>query len=71
VRAAVTIPALMLAGCASSLGPSYSAGPGVANYDNLKAATDKCAADGGTLSLKNGYDKSDLSSWVCRIGASK
>jgi hypothetical protein len=67
----MTMSAVMLAACASSQGASYSVGPGVANYDNLKAAKDKCAADGGTLGLKDGYDKSDLSNWVCRMGVSK
>jgi hypothetical protein len=62
----MTIPALMLAACASGGGPAYSVGPGVASYDALKAARDKCAADGGTLTLKNGYDQSDLSNWVCK-----
>jgi hypothetical protein len=67
----VTLPALLLVACASSQGASYTVGPGVANYDNLKAATDKCAADGGALTLKDGYDKSDLSSWVCKMGRPK
>jgi hypothetical protein len=67
----MVMPALLLAACASGQGASYSVGPGVANYDNLKAATDKCAVDGGTLTLKDGYDKGDLSSWVCKMGRPK
>ncbi|MGA2952634.1 MAG: hypothetical protein ABSD80_10410 [Caulobacteraceae bacterium] len=67
----MTIATLALAACASAGGSDYSVGPGVANYDNLKAATDKCAADGGTLTLKDGYEKSDLSSWVCKMGGAK
>ena len=62
---------LALTACASSQGASYSVGPGVASYDTLKAAKDKCAADGGTLTLKDGYEKSDLSSWVCKMGGAK
>ena len=67
----MTIPALLLGACASAQGASYSAGPGVASYDSLKAATDKCAADGGTLTVKDGYEKSDLSNWVCKMGRPK
>jgi len=57
----------MLAGCASGQG-SYDLDPGVASYDVLKAATDKCHADGGQLALKSGYDQHELSNYTCKIG---
>jgi hypothetical protein len=69
-RAALTL-AMLLAGCASETvnGGSYGLAPGVAGYDALKSATDKCHADGGELKLKDGYDQHELSSYQCRIGA--
>ncbi|HEY1560737.1 MAG TPA: hypothetical protein VGF71_07590 [Caulobacteraceae bacterium] len=63
--------AVLLAGCASEAvnGGSYGLAPGVASYDALKSATDKCQADGGELKLRDGYDQHELSSYQCRIGA--
>jgi hypothetical protein len=61
----------LVGGCASGAvtGGSYGLAPGVANYDTLKAATDKCQADGGELKLKGGYDPQELANYECRIGA--
>jgi hypothetical protein len=43
----------------------------VATYDALAAATEKCRADGGEVTLKGGYDKRDLSSYECKLGGAK
>jgi len=67
MRLLVALYALMLAACASG-GPSYDLDPGVATYDALKAATDKCHADRGQLVLKSGYDQHELSNYTCKIG---
>jgi hypothetical protein len=61
---------LMLAACAGGAG-SYELDHGVADYDALKAATDKCHADGGQIILKNGYDSRELSNYVCKVGGGK
>jgi predicted kinase len=58
----------LLCACASE---SYSLGHGVADYDALKLATDKCQADGGRVVLDQGYDNRDLSSYRCQIGGGK
>ena len=65
--------AVLVAGCASGPvnGGSYGLAPGVASYDALKAATDKCHSDGGELTLKAGYDQRELSSYECKIGGAK
>jgi ABC-type glycerol-3-phosphate transport system substrate-binding protein len=63
----------MLAACASGAPGqgSYGLDPGVATYDALKAATDKCHADGGQLVLKTSYDQHELSNYECKIGGAK
>ncbi|MGH7022402.1 MAG: hypothetical protein ACREEB_02290 [Caulobacteraceae bacterium] len=71
MRALALLAVLLLAACAAAGGPSYDLGPGVASYDALKAATDKCHADGGQVELKSGYDQRDLSSYHCRIGGGR
>jgi hypothetical protein len=59
----------LLAACVSPVeGGSYAFAPGVANYDSLKAATEKCHADGGEVVLRSGYDKRELSNYQCKIG---
>ncbi|HEY2483476.1 MAG TPA: hypothetical protein VGI30_14965 [Caulobacteraceae bacterium] len=64
------LPAVLLCACASETArSSYTLGPGVAAYDALAAATEKCRADGGQVELKNGYNKRDLSSYECKLGA--
>ncbi|HEY7901440.1 MAG TPA: hypothetical protein VIC25_09665 [Caulobacteraceae bacterium] len=68
MRAWLLLTALALGACAGGGSGSYDLGPGVANYDALKAATDKCHAEGGRLEIKSGYDQHELSSYVCRIG---
>jgi hypothetical protein len=69
MRRLLLLPVFLCA-CASETAPgSYTLGPGVAAYDDLAAATEKCRADGGRVELKSGYDKRDLSSYECRLGA--
>jgi len=58
---------LTLSACAVS-GQSYGLDYGDANYDALKAATDKCKAQGGAIQLKSGYDGRRLENYVCKIG---
>jgi hypothetical protein len=66
---ALLIP-LMLGACAGGAG-SYELDHGPADYDALKAATDKCHADGGQIVLKNGYDNRELSNYECKLGGAK
>jgi hypothetical protein len=61
---------VMLAGCAGGA-DSYELDHGPADLDALKAATDKCHADGGEIVLKNGYDSRELSNYVCKVGGAK
>ena len=39
---------------------------GVANYDGLKQAQEKCAAQGGKLMLKDGGDSQYLEDYSCK-----
>ena len=72
MRAPALLALVLLAACASPVtGTSYGLGPGVATYDALNAATAKCHADGGEVQIKGGYDKRDLSSYVCKMGGAK
>jgi predicted kinase len=72
MRRLALLPVALLAACASgSAGGSYGLGPGVATYDALAAATEKCRADGGEVMLKSGYDKRDLSSYECKLGRAR
>jgi len=73
MKAMAGLAVLMLAACASAPvgGGSYDLAAGVASYDALKAATDKCRADGGHLTLKSNYDQHDLSSYQCKIGGTR
>jgi hypothetical protein len=50
---------------------SYGLDRGPASYDALKAATEKCAADGGKIVLRDGYDQRELSNYSCKIGGAK
>lgn len=52
---------LTLAGCAS--GPQSSGG--YATYDDLRRATDACAAKGGHLALVRNGDARDLQDYTC------
>ena len=47
---------LVLCACVGGAG-SYELDHGPADYDALKAAADKCHADGGQIALKSGYDE--------------
>ncbi|HEY1448749.1 MAG TPA: hypothetical protein VGF33_09445 [Caulobacteraceae bacterium] len=75
MRRLALLPVVLLAACttggAGEAGVSYGLGPGVATYDALAAATEKCRADGGEVTLKSGYDKRDLSGYVCKLGGAK
>jgi hypothetical protein len=50
---------------------SYNLDHGVATYDALRTATDKCKAEGGKIKLKSGYDDRELSSYDCKIGEAR
>ncbi|HEV7158004.1 MAG TPA: hypothetical protein VGN38_06585 [Caulobacteraceae bacterium] len=70
MRAVGVFALALLGACTTPVeGGSYALPPGVASYDTLKAATDKCHADGGQLALRDGYDKRELSNYQCNIGA--
>ena len=69
-RVNLLIP-LMLGACAGGAAGSYELDHGSADYDSLKAATDKCHADGGQIALKNGYDNRELSNYECKLGGAK
>ena len=70
MRPAVILICGLLGACTSG-SASYDLDRGVANYDTLKAATEKCHADGGQIVLKNGYDNQELSNYSCKIGGSR
>jgi predicted kinase len=60
----------LLAGCASPppAQGSYSLDYGVASYDALKTATEKCRSEGGEIVLRSGYDNRQLANYRCKIG---
>ncbi len=69
--AAVAALSVFLGACGSVGHGSYGLDPGDANYDALKAATDKCAAEDGHLKLKSGFDGRELSNYACKIGGTR
>ena len=54
---------LALAGCANTIDTMRDGG--VASYDAIKAATETCAAEGGTLRLKRNGDAQYLEDYAC------
>jgi len=54
---------------ASALAACVSASPegGIASYDALKAAQEKCVARGGTLKLQKGGDSQLLEDYSCKV----
>ena len=60
------LAAALLAACASAPVGADPLPHGDANYDALKAATQTCEAQGGKLSLRNGYDGRDLANYDCK-----
>ncbi len=63
-RAAILTGAmLLLVACASGVGNGRSGG--VATYDDLKAAQQKCAASGGTMKLQRNGDAHYLDDYAC------
>jgi len=56
-----TVMLLGLAGCASTAREG-----GIANYDGLKQAQEKCAAEGGKLTLKDGGNSEWLQDYSCK-----
>jgi hypothetical protein len=60
-RILATVLVLGLAACASS-----SREGGIANYDGLKQAQEKCAAEGGKLTLKDGGNSEWLQDYSCK-----
>jgi hypothetical protein len=73
--AAMTL-GLALTGCATDgatpAKTSYSLGRGVVSYDELRRASDQCAADGGKIQAKqDGGDPAQLSNYTCEISKGK
>ena len=63
MRAALAMIAVLgLGACASDAGPDG----GVANYDALKSAHDKCATQGGKLVLRDQGNARDISAYACK-----
>ena len=62
-RATLITLTLALAACAGGVGMGRSAG--VATYDDLKAAQQKCAASGGTMKLQKNGDAHYLDDYAC------
>jgi hypothetical protein len=62
---------MALQGCAVVNDASYGLDIGDANYDALKAATEKCQAQGGVVRLRPGYDARVLSNYDCVIGKAR
>jgi hypothetical protein len=62
VTATLIACALCLSGCADGGGPDG----GVANYDALKSAHDKCSAQGGKLVLKDQGNARDIQAYACK-----
>jgi len=63
---------LATAGCATDdVAPaktSYSLGRGIVSYDELRRASETCAADGGKIEAKqNGGDPAQLGNYTCVI----
>ena len=56
------IAVLGLGACASDSGPDG----GVASYDALKTAHDKCATQGGKLVLKDQGNARDIQAYACK-----
>ena len=72
MRRLAWLPAALLCACASTVnGSGYDLAPGVATFEALNAASEKCHADGGEVVLKDSYDKRELSNYQCRIGRAK
>ena len=68
MKSALAIALLLaLGGCAAGQG-SYGLESGDASYDALKAASEKCKAQGGEVRLKNGGDSRDLGDYECKVG---
>jgi hypothetical protein len=63
--------AMTLAGCGGIVDQSYTLDRGVANYDALKVATERCAAKGGVIRLRKDYDGQNLSDYDCVIGKAR
>ena len=63
MRPAVVVLALALAGCASTAG--FGRSGGVATYDDLKRAQQKCVAEGGSLKLQRNGDAQFLDDYAC------
>ena len=64
IRTAILISlALMLSACAGGVGNGRSGG--VATYDDLKAAQQKCTASGGLMKLQKNGDAHYLDDYAC------
>ncbi len=65
------VAAISLGGCGSVSADSYGLGHGDANYDALKAASERCAASGGAIRVRKGADTRDLANYDCVIGKAR
>ena len=63
--AAVILMAAALAGCNTMGGVGSGRNGGIATYDDLKAATQACAAKGGHLKLQKNGDAQYLEDYAC------
>ncbi len=52
-------------------GASYGLDRGVASYDSLRTATATCAAKGGVIQTRKGYEGRDLSDYECVVGKTR
>lgn len=64
IRAAILMSLILaLSACASGVGNGRSGG--VATYDDLKLAQQKCAASGGQMKLQKNGDAHYLDDYAC------
>ena len=63
--AAMILMAAALASCSSMGGVGSGRNGGIATYDDLKTATQACAAKGGHLKLQKNGDAQYLEDYAC------
>lgn len=61
--APLLVTTLLLSACSSSAG--FGVNGGTATYDDIKAATEACAAKGGHLRLQKNGDPQYLDDYAC------
>ncbi len=67
----LVVLAMTLFGCGGMPGASYGLDRGVASYDSLRTATATCAAKGGVIQTRKGYEGRDLSDYECVVGKTR